>query len=193
MTVHSEPMMTWLRRQRRTVELELELMAFHFDLDGALGAGQLGLAWLARQDLLIAAIELHLRERGSEPASGADRPERICLLMRALATSDARLADDAWRLLDEPIAPGIEQIRQAVARSLTFMTRTLGVPAAQSRDTAMRAWADAIALLRSVARSLGVAQAEDWYLSDSDTDGHLGWYDEVMNLLESSAGEPVGR
>jgi len=184
MLVRNEPAMNWMRRQRRAVDLELDMMAARFDLEGALEAGQWELVWMARQELLVAAAEIHLRGRGVEPVKGADITETTWLLLDRLAQVDAALAQRVWALLEQPAPLTEPGLRAAVDDATAFMVTTLAVPSAVSRDAAVRGWADAIKLLRSVARELGgMAQSDDWYLSDSDPGERLDWYDEVLGTL----------
>lgn len=185
MTVYTESVMLWLRRQRTTVQLQLQIMASLFDLEGALDAEQPGLAWAARQDLLAAAVEMHLHFRGIPREPAADEPERICLLLHALARVDGALAEEAWALLEEQAPLDADQRQRDLERTTAFMTGPLAIAAAASRDAATRAWAEAIKLLRDVAKRMGIAQAEDWYLPDGDAQGRLDWYDEVINLLDA--------
>lgn len=183
MLATSEPIMAWLRRQRRHVELELDMMAFRYDLDGALAADQYGLAWLARQDLLITAVELHLRGCGVTPPSSVDYPERMCVLLQALTRLDAVRGEQVWQLLETPAPVEGTDLRAAIELTLRYMSDDLAVRAADSRNGAVLAWADATKLLREVAQGLGMAQSDDWYLQGGDGTSQLAWYDEVLSVL----------
>ena len=69
---------------------------------------------------------------------------------------------------------------------LRVIRDSLGV-AAVSRTEAIRAWAEGVKLLREVARGLGIAESDGWYLHDHTRPGdHLSWYDEVLRTLERS-------
>lgn len=183
MLTTTEPIMDWLRRQRRQVELELDMMAFRYDLDGALAADQYGLAWIARQDMLITAVELHLRERGVTPTGWMDHPDRMCTLLRVLSELDPVRGEQAWQHAEAAAPLDAEQLRAAVDRTLRFLTHDLAVASAGSRGDAVLAWADGTKLLREVAAGLGMAQSDDWYLRDGDGTGQLAWYDEVLAAL----------
>lgn len=187
MLVQTQPTMTWLRRQRREVELELGLMASQFDLDGALAAGQLGLAWMTRYSLLYTAVDLHLRRRGVECEPLADDADQVCRLMDCLDRLDPALGAEVWLRLEERCPDTEQETRLAVADATRFIAETLGVREAASREAAVRAWADAIRLLREVAHGMGLAQSDDWYLHEDSSASQLDWYDEVMGALARGA------
>lgn len=181
----TEDLVLWLREMRQKNAMQLEIMALHFDLEGALSSGQLELAWYTREGMLMSGVELYLLDLGLTPRATPDRAERTGLMLVLLHRVNAALADAVGKLLDTPapettelVAPECEAVRE-------FLRRELSVDSAISRSEATRAWAQGVKVLREVAKGLGLAQADNWYLSDSEDglENQLDWYDQVMSLL----------
>lgn len=179
----SESVLDWLKRQRRTNEVQLGLLAHRFDLDGALASDQMELAWRTREVILIAGIELHLRSGGLDPSFGTEHAARIQVMMRLLGKVDQSLAERAWGLLLRTMPAGRAEIEDELTKVDSFLIHTLGVRSVQSRGEAVRVWADGVRLLRDVGRSLGLAGTDKWYLhASSDPASQLSWYDEAIEL-----------
>ena len=184
MSTAPEPLVSWLSRQRRTNELQLEVMAQYFDLDGAIASHQPELAWRARECLVVVAAELYLRARDVSYDSWSDRTERTAALLTALTRVDPALGDKAWELVLAPL-PAVDDARSdGIRRTLDFLGTHLDLPAA-SRKEAIRMWADGVRVLREIAQWLGLAQSDGWYLTgESAAEDQLSWYDEVIGQLE---------
>ncbi|WP_062214972.1 hypothetical protein [Streptomyces sp. NBRC 109706] len=182
--IRSEPLFDWLKTRRRANELQLLCMTYSFDLDGALGAGQPELAWQVRNNFLAFAVELYLLERGNFGPRPADLAEQTCAVMHTLEHVDGRLADEVWELLTLPAPTDDEALRSEITAVRAFITDRLGVPAANRADS-IQHWAEGVKVLREISGAMGLAQSDDWYLSDeSDLSEGLSWYDEVLGLLE---------
>ena len=184
----SEPVLDWLKRQRRTNEVQLGLMAHRFDLDGAMASGQVELAWRTREVILIAGIELHLRMCGLDPSFGTEHATRAQVMLRLLGTLDQSLADQAWGLLVRVMPLDRAGLERELEEIDSFLTHRLSVRSAQSRGEAVRVWADGVKLLRDVGRSLGLAGTDRWYLrSSSGLANQLTWYDEAIDFASQQS------
>ncbi|MGW2116639.1 hypothetical protein [Streptomyces zhihengii] len=183
MTVHSVPLKGWVRTKRGINALELHIMSLRYDLDGALEAGQYGLAWWAGQNVLTAAVELSLAEAGAELPAQEDPVERACAALDALRRTNPELAGAAWELWLCPQPPDAE-IRRGLDETLAFVEHRLGLPWVVSRQQAVLRWAAGTSVLRAVAKQLGMAASEDWYVGASDTPD-LDWYGEIVATLEA--------
>jgi hypothetical protein len=178
-----EPLVGWLSRQRRTNELQLEVMAQYFDLDGAIASHQPELAWRARECLVVVAVELYLRARDVCYDNWSDRPGRTATLLAALSRIDPALGDKAWELVLAPLPATDDARSDGIRRTLDLLGAHLDLPAA-SRNEAIRVWADGVRVLREIARWLGLAQSDGWYLTgESAAEDQLDWYDEVISQL----------
>ena len=111
----AQPVLSWLKRQRRTSEVEMGLMAHRFDLDGALASEQFELAWRTREVILIAGLELYLRNCGLDPSFGAEHTERAWVMLELLTAVDRSLADEAWGLLLREMPADRDGIEREVA------------------------------------------------------------------------------
>jgi hypothetical protein len=186
---NAEPLLAWLKRQRRTNEVEMGLMAHRFDLDGALSAGQWELAWRTREVILVAGIELYLRTWGLDPHIGPQHVDRARAVLHHLEQIDGDLADEAWRLLLEDAPIDEAPLRRHVAAVDHFLQTRLSVRSARSRGDAIEVWADGVRVLREVGQHLGVAGSAHWYLSETaDPAAGLDWYDEVIRQATLQGG-----
>lgn len=183
-TVSGEPLTGWLRRRRDLNGLELDLMAAHFDLDGALAAGQWGAAWRAQEDILLAAVALHLDARGHRPSAHGERVDTAVACLDALTVINPSLGDAAWSLYLRDL-PEDARVKSECERTLALVRDGLGVPAATRAD-AVRLWAEGVRSLREVAAALGLAQSDDWYLPEDEA-GVTAWFDQVLATLETGA------
>ncbi|MEU1470970.1 hypothetical protein ABZ434_22405 [Streptomyces sp. NPDC005761] len=182
MTVHSLPLKGWVRTKRRVNAIELDVMALRYDLDGALDAGQYGLAWWAGQAMLTAAVELSLVESGVELRGQEDPVERACSALDALHRVNPVLAQATWELWLRP-QPSEGEVQRALDEILAFIEQRLGLPWVLSRQQVVMRWAASTSVLRAVAKQLGMAGAEDWYLGGSDSPD-LDWYSDIVATLE---------
>jgi hypothetical protein len=176
------PLIDWLRHQRRMNELQLELMAERFDLDGALRAEQLELAWWAVTRIVAASARFYLYSRGINCSDGLDWTGNTRRLLDTLATIDPELAEELWQFLLRPVPLTMDGVRREVAVGIRiasdrFLTKQV------DRDATVQQWADGVRLLREVAQGLKIAGADKWYLSADDSAAGLSWYDEVMAQL----------
>lgn len=183
-----EPLLDWLKRLRRINLAQLGLVDSHFDLDGALAAGQPELAWRTRSVMLVSGIELYLRQCGLDPAAGADHAERVQIMLRHLAMIDSQLAQEAWDLLLQAAPVGTEAMRREIAAAGNFLRDRLSVQSASSRGAAIRVWAEGARLVREIGRILGAAGSGSWYLPEAPVPGAgAEWYDEVISLVSRQA------
>jgi hypothetical protein len=176
----SEPLIAWLKRQRRTIDLQESFMAWKFDIDGALSSDQPELAWFARERMIIAAVELfaHLN---SLPAPISDPDERAGACVRLLRQVNPAAAAAVSELLLRPMPA---EIASDITGSLRMVDEQLHVGVSATRDEMVRDWATSIKLLRDIAAGLGLAGTDEWYLLDSEGPGAgLGWYDQVLAVI----------
>lgn len=175
--------MSWLTEQRRESQRQQWLMSQKFDLDGALATGQPELAARSCQHVLLMAVELYLCRIGIpyEVVLEDGRSDGALAVMAALRRADGRLADDVWDLVLLPAPESLADVEPQVRRVLDFVAERLGV-SAQERSSAIRSWADSVDLLRTVAKRLGLAGSDDWYVHDGGPDD---WYAQVMGVLET--------
>ncbi|WP_194890866.1 hypothetical protein [Catenulispora pinisilvae] len=178
-----DDLMERLRTLRRTNTLQLEVMAQYFDFEGAMAAEQPELAWRAREGLLATGIELNLCAVRLAGPPLDDRAEQICALLQSLSQVSPALGATAADLLERPAPGALSAIGQDTAAVIAFVRDDLGVAGVDSRAQAMKAWADGVRHLRDLARVLGLAQADGWYLPADRPEGHLTWYDDVMNAI----------
>ncbi|HST47278.1 hypothetical protein [Jatrophihabitans sp.] len=176
-----EALSSWLKARRRQNNLQLNLMSTMFDLEGALDAGQLGLAWVSQEALLTTGCTLHALQRGLSVPEGSDEVEVTVAALEVLAAVDAAAADKAWQLWLRP-APGLGELAAEVARTVGFLSSELGLPAA-TRAQAIQAWADGVDTMRRVAAVIGLAQSDDWYLPSGSSPEGQGWYESVRASL----------
>ncbi|WP_328904145.1 hypothetical protein OHR86_33005 [Streptomyces sp. NBC_00441] len=181
MSPHSVPLKTWLKARRAVNALHLELMALNYDLDGALASGQYGLAWWTQQNMLTTAVELSLSEAGTEVPPSADPLDRAFTSLDLLRRAGPERAATAWELLLRT-QPQDSEVREESARTLAFIEHGLGLPRALTRQGAVREWAESTALLRAVAKHVGVARSDTWYLS-RETGPDTDWYSDVLAVL----------
>lgn len=182
MSDNPESVLDWLRRQRRTNEVENGLMAHRFDLDGALADEQYELAWRTREVLLIAGVELYLRNCGLNTVFVGDHADRIIAMLRQLTRADRQLADEVVELLAPQAPTDPQELRREIAAVTDFLRDRLRIAAGVSRGEAMRAWADGTRLLRRVGAAFGVAGTDAWYLPEESAQGvRLDWYEEVIS------------
>ncbi|MBQ1050175.1 hypothetical protein KBX50_17080 [Micromonospora sp. C51] len=188
MQVKTDRLVDWLRSARRLNGLHLDVMTQAFDLDGGLSAGQLELAWRARQEVLILSAELFLRENGVPYLESYDVVEHTSSVLEALEGVSGDRAAEVWEMRLRAAPTDAAELVADIRRTLDFCGERLGVTSVGSRGATIRAWADSLRLLREVAQDLGVAQSEQWYLRDeSAAADHLDWYDEVMAVVEAEA------
>jgi hypothetical protein len=181
MWVTTAPLTGWLRNQRRIAALRVDIMTLWFDLEGALAADQGTLAWWTQERLLLSGLALYLTTVGVAVPDHADRLERAFAALGALAAVDESLSHEAWLLWLRPMPD--DGLRGEIQRTLDFLVHRLGL-AVDSRATATRAWADDVRALREVAKSLGIAQSDDWYLRSDDLPVQQeDWYMDVMETL----------
>ncbi|MET7369770.1 hypothetical protein ABZS61_28665 [Streptomyces sp. NPDC005566] len=185
MTAHSTPLKSWVRSRRRVNTIELKIMALRYDLDGAVEAGQHGLAWWSAQELFTFAVELSLIESGVESPSMEDPVERVCGALDSLHRVNPELAEAAWELWLRP-QPSQEEMGRALDETLAFIEQRLGLPWVLSRQQAVLRWAASTSALRAVAKHLGMAASEDWYVGASDAPD-LDWYSEIVATLEAES------
>lgn len=181
-----ESLMSWLKHERDNNQLWLWLMGEKFDLDGASASNQPELAWRAVQNLLLLAVELYLHRRGVRYQDIGDDPaDRACVILDTLDSVNNSLAAEAWELL---LWSNGADLASQVQRIHDFTAERLDVPMA-SRASTIRAWADGVEMLRDLARGLGLARSDSWYLQEETSpDEQIGWYEEVLSLLDQHQG-----
>ena len=99
------------------------------------------------------------------------------------ATTARRSRPSPVRLWLRPQPPDAE-IRRGLDATLAFVEHRLGLPWVVSRQQAVLRWAASPSVLRAVAKQLGMAASEDWYVGASDTPD-LDWYGEIVATLEA--------
>ncbi|MGY4644293.1 hypothetical protein [Cellulomonas sp. URHB0016] len=188
----TEPLVSWLRHRRYLNEHELNLMAVHFDYEGALAARQYGLAWNALEHVLHYSILIFTARRGAPVASTGGRAESIRLALSEIARWNPGCADRGWALALRPLDLSEDGVRQAFADVTAFAVDELGIDSAASRAAATRAWAESVNEIRVVGSLVGLANSDSWYLPDpNDDQGQATWFEQVMGQLEASVSEAV--
>ncbi|WP_062205626.1 hypothetical protein [Streptomyces sp. NBRC 109706] len=179
-----DPIVPWLRRTRRSNEIVFDLVAWQFDIDGALDAEQQELVWRGREGLLLAGTELYLLACGLPLQPQRDQIEHTCAMLDLLARCNPPLASRVWELLRTAAPASIEALREQVDVVRAFLEKELSVPAAASCGAAIASWAEGIRVLREMAGAIGLAQDDGWYLHDTELDEQRGWYEEVLEIAE---------
>src|SRR6185312_5811033 len=118
MPTDTEPLLDWLKRQRRINEVQLELMALQFDLDGALDADEPELAWRTLGCLVVAGAELHLRTSGVDPTATSDHAERADRMLTALARFAPATTRELWAVLLGDLPQSPDALRHEIERAL---------------------------------------------------------------------------
>lgn len=175
-------MRTWLKSLRTVNDAHLSIMTLSYDLEGALAADQPSLAWWAQERVLLESVRLFTLEADIE-VDGIDEVDESFRRLERLSALNPALAERAWQLWMRSL-PGREDLQAAVEETFTFVREDLGLPWALDRSSAVLRWAESTQVMRAVARNLGIAQTDDWYLTSADgADG--SWYDDVLRALES--------
>lgn len=185
MITRSHALGPWLRARKDANGIELDLMALLFDLEGALDAQQLGLAWISQEQILNHALRLYVAQRDpAAPSVAGYSPDHVAASIELVARWNAPLAARAWELVLRPVQLTPEGVEAAVAQTLAFVTHELHVAAGGSRAGATRAWAEGVDTLRRVAAKAGLAGSESWYLPTPDGEhGAAEWLDDVLSTL----------
>ncbi|MEV0134022.1 hypothetical protein AB0H83_36855 [Dactylosporangium sp. NPDC050688] len=183
MSARGDSLLEWVKSQRDANAHQQELMSHWFDLDGAVRAGQWELAWRARQGLLMEAIELFLHERGVRLPGSLDVTEQLCIALDAVAALNPALADTLWDLVLRDGPSDELAMRREVDEMLRVVRSELSIPLSDRLDS-IEMWADGVRVLREVAAGMRLTGSDAWYLSAADPSAQLGWYDEVLALLE---------
>jgi hypothetical protein len=184
MSVETMPLRQWLKASQATNWLIVQLMSLRYDLDGALAAGQTSLAWLSQQKMLLNSTRLFLAECGVEIGWSEDSTDRDLQTVRTLERLNPALAHQVWDLWLRP-EPAAEALRPEIDRAVEIMATQLGAGFLTSREEVVTRWAIDTKVLRTVAKDFGVAQADNWYVSDSTlSSADLDWYGEVLKTLE---------
>lgn len=182
-STETTPIMTWLSRNRQANRVRYDLVAWQFDVEGALAADQPELAWWARSQLIAAGIDQYLTTSGIPVPLVTDEVDRVCAALALLAQVNPDLARDLRELLTRPAPATRDGIADDVTEARRFLATRMSVRAAASRGEAMRAWADGVRVLREVALGMGLAQSDGWYIPDAESvEQELGWYQQVMDV-----------
>lgn len=185
MTTATHDVKDWLRKRRDKNALHLELMALHYDLEGALADRQYGLAWWTQRQIMVCAAKVFLAGASAPVAPGADRVETSLKVLEAVERTSTRTGDLFWQLYLRP-RPHDEVMGKAIDQTLEFIESELALPWASSREDTVREWAADTKGLREIAKHLNIARSDDWYLSASG-DPEVDWYAEVLEVLEDDA------
>lgn len=171
-----------LRRLHDVSNSRLEIMALMYDLDGALHAGQIGLARYTAISLLDASVTLWLRERSIEApafehipararaslsllaAVNSDLSERVSALYRTELPADATASDVYWRAVID------------MAGELT------GYGSAGLAVTTSR-WADLAYSVRAICGRLGMP-LNDFYWAPPDAET---WHSDAQRFAAVQA------
>lgn len=179
----TQPLTDWLRNGRGISTLCMEMLAHWFDLEGALEAQQAELAWWTQERLLFIGIRLHIADvTGTDSAKGTDRAEADYGALDALLMLNEELGKEAWCLCSRNVPADLAELKSETQLTVDFLRHKLHVPVG-SRTDAIRQWADSAKVLREMARMLGIAGSDEWYLRDEQADDVGDWYQEVMRSL----------
>ncbi|MBV1849569.1 hypothetical protein [Catellatospora tritici] len=184
MNTQVEPLLPWLQRERRTNVIQEILWIQHFDVDGAVVAGQPELAWRARAAIIVFAAELRLRRWGVYPPSSGDHTATAPSVLRHLEVLDPDLARDTWDLLLRGAPETETELASEIADTRRFLGERLGVPEGVSKVEAIRSWANGLRRLRAASKGLGIGESDGWYLLQRvGREQQTDWYEEVMSIV----------
>lgn len=179
----------WVRARKDANDLDLALMALQFDLEGALDAGQFGLAWISQERILQISLQLYVAQRDGETPSSANDMVAVTACVDRIEKWNAPLAERAWELLLRSPALTPDEVGRAAAEALTFISEDLGISAVATRTGATRAWAEGVDTLRRVAAHAGLAASGSWYIPRPDGEADLSWLDDVLSTLEGGTAQ----
>jgi hypothetical protein len=180
----SQPLRDWLQVRRHVNELYLTMMSWRYDLDGAVEARQVGLAWHALGGMTSTGVQLYLLRAGVDIRNQPEgRMDRTLHQLNALAHVHPALAGEAWQYWLRPV-PNVDELPPEIDRTLTLLRDGLGLPWVSTRRETVLQWAHDTRSLRQVAKEFGLAHSDDWYLSAvSINSPDFDWFREVVDSL----------
>lgn len=164
-----------LRRFHDESNGRLEIMTLTYDLDGALDAGQLGMARYAATSLLDASVAQWLREHGIEVTAFGQSPARARICLAMLAAVDADLAGRVSALYGAVLPLEAEPVHAHCRRVIQSVGHLLG-DGAGGLSAAVAGWADRAQALRAMCDRLGVPLNDFYWAPPSEKT----WYSDVM-------------
>ena len=173
-----------LRRFHDASNGRLEIMALLYDLDGALEAGQAGLARFTAISLIEASVALWLRERGITVPSFASislTSARARVALSLLAGVNDDLAQQVSALYRAALPPGMAAVRAFCQVAIALVGELTGY-ADVSPDSVVSGWADLAQAVRALCDRMGVP-LNDFYWAPP---GAQTWYGDA---LEFAAGQ----
>jgi hypothetical protein len=169
-----------LRRLHEISNSRLEIMTLIYDLDGALGAGQIGMARHTAVSLLDASVTLWLRERGIAVPEFAHAPVRGRVAFRRLGAVNADLADRVSRISTAEVPAEAGPVAEHCREVLGLVGELTGYEAG-SLTASVSGWVDTAKAVRATCVRLGMP-LNDFYWPPPDAES---WYSDVLRFVSS--------
>jgi hypothetical protein len=155
----------------------LEIMCLTYDLDGAVDAGQVGLARYTATSLLDAAVACWLRERGVAVPTFAHVPARARVALSILEAVNPDLAGRVSAAYRGVAPPTADAVRAHCDDVLGLVGELLGYGVGGLRS-AVCGWVESARETRRICEQLGVPVKEFyWTPPDAET-----WYSDVLRF-----------
>lgn len=167
-----------LRRLHDISNGRLEIMTLMYDLDGALEAGQLGMARYTAVSLLDASVALWLRERNIALPDFEHPQARARVALRLLGAVNADLADRVSHLYTAQV-PTEDRAVTAHCRTVLGTVGELTGYRAAGLNASVRGWADSAQAVRAMCERLGVP-VSDFYWAPPEAES---WYSDVLRFV----------
>jgi hypothetical protein len=169
-----------LRRFHDVSNGRLEIMALLYDLDGALEAGQNGMAHFTAVSLLEASVALWLRDRGIAVPAFAHIPSRARVTLSLLTAVNPGLASRVSRLYRAALPP--EEVSSFCQEVLSLVGELSGYGAAELGG-AVSGWAELAKAVRDLCQRMGVPLT-DFYWAPP---GAGTWHSDALAFAAGQA------
>jgi hypothetical protein len=167
-----------LTRRHQISAHRLEVMSLFWDLDGALAAGQLGLARHTGASLLEAAVALFLVERGVT-VPGFTGTERAVTAFAALTRINSSVADQVSRFYVARVPCGKSEVDTHIRRVLHLVRQLIGAHG-RTLPSAVAQWAVSEEAMRRICDRLGLPVGDFyWSLPDAGS-----WASQVWSFVD---------
>jgi hypothetical protein len=153
--------------------MRTHLMALHFDAEGALLSGQMGVGNATADAMLLTGAIIYAGQWG-KPGRGPFM-DQAANALELIQKHAPHLASRLLDLLSSPAQSG-DELRSRHERVLSFLEHDLSLVSASTRGASMEAWAEQTRLLQEFAKAMGLPESEQWYLPG---DQASTWYQEV--------------
>ncbi|TDD11643.1 hypothetical protein [Nonomuraea diastatica] len=178
------PMPVALRRSHDESSGRLEIMALMYDLDGALKAGQLGLARYTAGSLIDASVAVWLRERCTALPAFEHATARARVALSVLRAVNPDLASRVSALYCAALPLDVDAVTSHCQAVLDLVGDLTG-HGSDGLASAVRAWAESARATRDLCERLGVPVG-DFYWAPPDAET---WHSDVLKhaAMEASS------